>query len=251
MIGARTQPCFTPTSTGKLEDWEPVMTTWAHIPVWNCCSMAIKVGGQPNWHRIFQRRSWLTVWNEFAWSTKAIYMSLCYSQHIPYSCQATNIISIVLRPRRNPHQDSWKTRSTTCSTREGSMISASTLPATVRREMPRLLPHSARSPICPYTRIMMAFFHYCGRHLADQHSAIKLHSLLCEAHPPYLMTSAEMLSGPAALLSYFIIYHFILLSLIFIRFCRYSAHPARIISSFMIRLPSIRLTGCEEKLFGA
>ena len=107
----------------------------------------------------------------------------------------------MLRPRRNPHQDSGKTRSTMCSRRRVSMILASTLPATERREMPRLLPHSARSPLCLYTRIMLAFFHCCGRHLADQQSRIKLCSLLCKEHPPYLMTSAGMLSGPDALLS--------------------------------------------------
>ena len=72
-----------------------------------------------------------------------------------------------------------------------SMILASSLPATERREMPRLLPHSARSPFCLYTRIMLAFSHCCGRHLADQQSRIKLCSLLCKAHPPYLMTSAS------------------------------------------------------------
>ena len=64
MIGVRTQPCFSPTSTGKLEDLEPAIT-WAHMPVWNCCSMAIKVGGQPNLHRMFQGKSWLTVANAF------------------------------------------------------------------------------------------------------------------------------------------------------------------------------------------
>ena len=80
------------------------------------------------------------------------------------------------------------------------MILASTLPATERRELPRLLPHSARSPFCLCTRIMLAFFHYCGRHLADQQSRMKLCSLLCKAQPPYLMTSGGMLSGPAALL---------------------------------------------------
>ena len=84
MIGARTQPCFTQTSTGKLEDWDPAMTTWAHIPVLNCCSMAIKVGGQPNVRRMFQRRSRLTVSNAFVRSTKAKYMSWCCSRH--FSC---------------------------------------------------------------------------------------------------------------------------------------------------------------------
>ena len=48
---------------------------------------------------------------------------------------------------------------------------------------------------------MLAFFHCCGRHLADQQSRIKLCRLLCKAHKPYLMTLAGMLSGPAVLLS--------------------------------------------------
>ena len=81
------------------------------------------------------------------------------------------------------------------------MILASTLPDTVRREMPRLMPHSARSPFCLYTRIMLAFFHCCGRHLADQQQRKELCSFRCKAHPPYLNTSAGILSGPAALLS--------------------------------------------------
>ena len=52
-IGARTQPCFTPTSTGKLVDWDPAMTTWAHILICNCCRMAMKVRKQPNLRRMF------------------------------------------------------------------------------------------------------------------------------------------------------------------------------------------------------
>ena len=185
-------------------------------------------------------------------------------------------MSIVLRPCRKPHCDSGKTRSTTCSRRRVSMILASTLPVTERREMPRLLPHSDRSPFCLCTRIMLASFHCCGRHLADQQSRMKLCSLLCKAQPPYLMTSGGMLSGPAALLS---------LSLrmapstsskdggsssfgmigsvgrssrrpesvvwtLFVRFCRYSAHHSRISSFFLIKSPSILLTGCKEKCLG-
>ena len=110
-------------------------------------------------------------------------------------------MSIVLRPRRILHRHSGMTRSTAFSRRRMNMIISSTLPATKGREMPRLLPHSARSPICMYTRIMLAFFHCCGRHLADQQSSIKPCSLLCKAHPPYLMTSAGMLSGPAVFFS--------------------------------------------------
>ena len=174
MIGARTQPWFTPTSTGKLEDWEPAMTTWAHMPVWNCCSMAMKVGGQPTLRRMFERRSRLTVSNAFVRSTKTMHMSWCCSRHFSCSYLAINIMSVVLRSRRNWHWDSGKTRSTTCSRRRVSMILTSTLPATERRAIPRLLPHSARSPFCLCTRIMLAFFHCCGRQLADQQSRIKL-----------------------------------------------------------------------------
>ena len=141
-----------------------------------------------------------------------------------------------------------------------SMILASTLPATERREMPRLLPHSARSPFCLCTRIMLAFFHCSGRHLADQQSRIKLCSLLCRAHPPYLMTSAGMLPGPAALLSLRLRMAFSTSSkdggssscgmigsvgrssrkpgsvvwTLLSRFCRYSAHLSRISSLLLI-----------------
>ena len=185
-------------------------------------------------------------------------------------------MSIVLRPRRNPHWDSGKTRSTTCSRRRVSMILASTLPATERREMPRLLPHSARSPLCLYTRIMLAFFHCCGRHLADQQSRIKLCCLLCKAHPPYLMTSAGMLSGPAALLSMRLRMAFSTSSkdggsssfgmtdrvgrssrkpgsvvwTLLSRFCGYSAHLSRVSYLFLIKTPSVLLTRCKEKLLG-
>ena len=157
-----------------------------------------------------------------------------------------------------------------------SMILASTLPATERREMPRLLPHSARSPICLCTRIMLAFFHCCGRHLADQQLRIKLCSLLCKAHPPYLMTSAGMLSGPDALLSlrlrmasstsskdggsssFFMIGSVGRSSrksepvvwTLFSRFCKYSAYLSRINSLFLIKTPSVLQTGCKEKRLG-
>ena len=156
------------------------------------------------------------------------------------------------------------------------MILASTLPATERREMPQLLPHSAQSPFCLCTRIMLAFFHCCGRHLADQQSRIKLCSLLCKAHPPYLMTSAGMLSGQAALLSLRLRMAFSTSSkdggslsfgmngnvgrssrnpgsvvwTLFSRFCRYSAHLSRVNSLFLIKMPSVLLTGCKEKRLG-
>ena len=144
-----------------------------------------------------------------------------------------------------------------------SMILASTLPATERREMPRLLPHSAWSPFCLYARIMLAFFHCCRRHFADQQLRTKLCSLLCKTHPPCLRTSAGMLSGPAVLLSLRLRLAFSTLSMdggsssfgmigsvsrpsrkpgsvvwtLFSRFCRYSAHHARINSLFMIKTP--------------
>ena len=157
-----------------------------------------------------------------------------------------------------------------------SLILASTLPATERREISRLLPHSARSTFCLCTRIMLAFFHCCGRHLEDKQSRIKLCSLLCKAHPPYLMTSAGMLSGPAALLSLRqrMAYStsskdggsssFEMISSVgrssrksgsvvwtlFSRFCRYSAHLLKISYLFMTKTPSILLTGCKEKRLG-
>ena len=163
-------------------------------------------------------------------------------------------MSIVMRPRRNPHCELGKTSSTTCSKRRVSMILASTLPATERREMPRLLPHSARSPLCLHTGIMLAIFQCCGRHLADQQSRMKSCSPLCKAHPPYLMTSAGMLSGPASLLSLRLRIAFPISSkdggsssswmigsvgrssiengsvvwTLLSRFCRYSAHLSRI-----------------------
>ena len=142
-----------------------------------------------------------------------------------------------------------------------SMILASTLPATERREMPRLLPHSARSPICLCIRIMLASFHCCGRHLADQQSRMKLCCLLCTAQLPYLMTSGGMLSGQAALLSLSLRISFSTSSndggsscigmvgsdgrasrkpgsvvwTLFSRFYRHSAHLSRIRNIFMIK----------------
>ena len=47
----------------------------------------------------------------------------------------------------------------------------------------------------------VGIFPCCGRHLADQQVRIKLCSLLRKIHPPYLMTSAGILLGPAVLLS--------------------------------------------------
>ena len=158
-----------------------------------------------------------------------------------------------------------------------NMILASTLPATERREMPRLLPHSARSPFCLHARIMFSFFHCCGRHLADQHSRIRLCSLLCKAHQPYLLTAAGMLLGPATFFSLTLRIAFFILSndgwsltfgmigsvsgssrkpgsvvwTLFSRFCRYSAHLSRINSLFLIKTPSVLLTGCKEKRLGS
>ena len=139
--------------------------------------------------------------------------------------------------------------------------------------MPRLLPHSSRSPICMYPRIMLSFFHCCGRHLADQQSRIKLCSLLCKAHPPFLMTSAGMLSGPAALLSLRLRMAFSTSSkdgesscfwmigsvgrssrklgsvvwTLFSRLSMYSAHLSRINFLFLIKTPSVLLTGWKER----
>ena len=141
--------------------------------------------------------------------------------------------------------------------------------------MPRLLPHSARSPFCLNTALMLAFFHCCGMHLADQQSKIKSCSLLCKAHIPYLMTSAGILLGPSALLSLRLRNGNFQLNggpscfgmigcvgrssrkpgsvvlTLFSRFCRYSAHLARINSLFLIRMPSILLTGYKEKRVGS
>ena len=86
MIGARTQPCFTPTSAGKLVGWEPAVTTWAHIPVWSCYSMALRVIWQPNLCIMFQRNSRLTSSNAFVKLSKAMYKSWCCSRHFYWSC---------------------------------------------------------------------------------------------------------------------------------------------------------------------
>ena len=160
------------------------------------------------------------------------------------------------------------TRSTKCSKRRMSMTLASTLPATERREMPRLLRHFARSSICLYTRIMLAFFHCCGMHIADLQSRMKLCSLLCKSQSPYLLTSAGMLPGPAVLLSLRLRLALTTSSTdggsssvlmivcvgrssrkpgsvvwtLFSRFCRYSIHHARINSLFLIRSPPAVLT---------
>ena len=205
-----------------------------------------------------------------------MHKSCCSSRHFSCSCQATNITSIVLPPRRNLHLDSDKTRSTTCSRKLVSMILASTLNATESREMQRLLPYSARSPFCLYARIMLAFFHCCGRHLADQQSMIKLCSLLCKAHPPYLMTSAGMLTGPAVLLTLRLIIAFStsskdggssnfgmngivgrscrkpgsMVRIFFSWLSRYSVYLMRINSLFIIRILSIHLAVCKERRFG-
>ena len=173
-------------------------------------------------------------------------------------------------------QNQLRIFTSTCPRRRVDMFLANTLSATGRKEMPRLSPHSARSPFCLYTRIMLVLFHCCGRHLADQQSRIKLCSLLCKAHQPYLMTSARMLSGPAALLFLRMIMAFSTSSMdggssslgmicrvgrpsrksgsvvwiLFSRFCKYSAHLSRINSLFLIKTTSVHLTGCMKKRLG-
>ena len=59
---------------------------------------------------------------------------------------ATKIISVVLRARRKPHWDFGTTVSSTYVRRQINITQASNLPATERREMPRLLPQPALSP---------------------------------------------------------------------------------------------------------
>jgi len=51
------------------------------------------------------------------------------------------------RCRRKPHCDSGTTMSTTWVRSRRSITRAKTLPAAERREIPLLLPHSARSPL--------------------------------------------------------------------------------------------------------
>ena len=97
-----------------------------------------------------------------------------------------------------------------------------------------------------------------------------------KAHPPYLMTSAGMLSGPTVLLSLrqrmafstsskdggsssFVMVGSVgrssrkpgsVVWTLFSRFCSYSAHLLRINSLFLIKTPSVLLTGCKEKRLG-
>ena len=104
----------------------------------------------------------------------------------------------------------------------------------------------------------------------------KIMQNLCKAQPPYLMTSAEMLSGPAFLLSLRLRMTIttsstdggsscfgmigsvgrssrmpgsVVLTL-FSRFGRYSAYLSMVNSLFLIRTPSVLLTGCKEKRLG-
>ena len=152
---------------------------------------------------------------------------------------------------------------------------SSTLLATERMEIPRLLPHFVRSHTYLYTRIMFDVFHCCGRHLWDQHSLMILCSFLRKAQPPCLMTSAGMLSCWM-----FVVvetenglYHFVkgwwvtkffgmigsfgrssrkpgsVVWTLFCRYCRYSAHRTMINSLFLIRTPSVFLSGCKEMLW--
>ena len=112
-------------------------------------------------------------------------------------------------------------------------------------------------------RIMLAFFHCCGRHLAGHLSRIKLCCLLCIAHPPISLTSAWILLGPAVLLSLKLRMAFYISSkddgssrfgmivsggrssrkpgsvvwTLCSRLCRYSAHFVRINPLFFIRMP--------------
>ena len=155
------------------------------------------------------------------------------------------------------------------------MILASTLPATERRDTTTVATFCLVTLLLVYKN-NVGIFHCCGRHLADQQSRIKLRSLLCKAQPPFLMTSTGMLSGPAVLLSLRLRMAFTTLSkdggsssfgmigcvdgssrkpgsvvwTLFSRFCRYSAHLSRISSLFLIKTPSVLLTGCKEKRLG-
>ena len=178
MIGARTQPCFTPTSTGKLDDREPAMTTCARMPVWNCCNMAIMVGEQPDLHRMFERWSRLTESNAFVRSAKAIYKSLFCSRHsflqLPGNKYHVKCAASTLEPALRFRQGKIyyvleKTgehdfsQHIACYREKGDATTVATLCSAIL-----LLAYKNNVGIFPC----------CGGHLADQQLRIKLCSLL-------------------------------------------------------------------------
>jgi len=147
MTRAKTQLCLTPAKTSNGSDSWPPTVTLADMPSWKACSIRRKCGGQPNLLRTFHKRSLLTVSKALVRSMKARKRLWCCSRHFSCSRRATKIMSVVPRPRRKPDCDSGITMSTTCVRSLRSITRARTLPATDSKEIPRLLPHSALSPL--------------------------------------------------------------------------------------------------------
>ena len=109
MVGARTHPCLTPTSTLKNGDCWPPTLTQACIPSWNCRKMFLNFGGTPSFPSTSHSSSRLTVSKALDRSMKARYRSLQCSLHFSCTCLATKIMSAVLRCCLKPHWDSGRT----------------------------------------------------------------------------------------------------------------------------------------------
>jgi len=160
ITGTRTQPCLTPVLTAKFFDISLPCTTRALIPAWNSRKKLKKCGGHPNLRRTRHSKSRLTVSKAFVRSMKAIKRSRCCSLHFSWRSLATKIISVVLRARRKPHWDSGTTVSTTYVRRRINITWASYLPATDRKEMPRLF---FTDSSVAFSRVERACAAKCGR----------------------------------------------------------------------------------------
>ena len=101
--GAITQPCLTPLVTGNGSEYSPSFWTHVCMPSWNCRTIAIYLGGKPNFAIIFQSPSRPTVSNALVKSTKFMHRSTCCSWHFSCSCLAVKIMSIVPLSFLNPH----------------------------------------------------------------------------------------------------------------------------------------------------
>ena len=135
-----TQPCLTPFVTGNGSENSPSFWTLASIPLWNCCTIAMNLAGQPNFAIIFQSPSRLTVSNALVRSTKVMKRSTFCSWHFSWSCRAVKIMSIVPLSFLDPHWLSGRSPDCSrCSFNRFSRTLARIFPAIDNKEMPRWL----------------------------------------------------------------------------------------------------------------
>ena len=161
--GAITLSCLTTFVTPKGSENSQSFCTRACMPSWNCRTIVMNVGGQPNLAMIFQSPSRLTVSVALVRLTNVMYRSTLCSLHFSWSRLAVKIMSIVPVSILNPY---WL--SGICpfwfrwTFRRFNRLYASIFPLVDRREMPLWLSQTWGYPFRLYRWIMDASLNSYG-----------------------------------------------------------------------------------------